>query len=219
MLSIISIPAALFLVVCVSETDVFGATGVMKNLWMFWLFMPIPIGCIVCGILLHVQGKKRVGFYVVASIALFLLFMYGLFTPVFTITGDVSYNPEIVTEIERRVGVELPNDIKVGATRTGNYKEIYAKILDEHKKSAFIKLMSDGDPWIDKLPTSISSVLPAVVGIEVSNSEYFLFYNETNGKYNIAPTQNGEYDCIIIAYDVDVGRLYIAYDFTVKIDN
>lgn len=219
-LSIVAVPVSFGIAAFVGEFWIFtNGAGALRYSWIMWLFIPVPLVSVVMGILLHIKGKRRLSLYIVPSIAACVLFLFGSYFFIYTVTGAFSFDTKVVAEIEQRVNVDLPDDVKV-STNIGNYyTETNIKILDEDQKNSFIASMESGQSWMKKLPTSIKNSLPMTVGVGLGVYEYFMFYNETTGEYNVAPTVNGEYNCIIMAFDMDTGRLYLAYDFTVVVDN
>ena len=62
----------------------------ISNLWVFYLLLPISLGCLGYGIFLSIKKYKAVSNIVIGSVFSFLLFIYGSFTLNFKPQYDTS---------------------------------------------------------------------------------------------------------------------------------
>ncbi len=65
--------------------------------------------------------------------------------------------------------------------------------------------------------TKIEKLLPNSIQYEIYNFDYFVFYNITNNEYNEYP-DDGEWDCVFIAYDNELQRLIILDEYKVVVN-
>ena len=179
-----------------------------------WLF--IPIG--VCSILIAVILKsKNLGYkknIVSGCISITLLFLFGSYFLLFA--GVVTYDEKPIIAAEEKAQVSLPDNIKIAsqAKDDGKFSITYAKLLDEDEKISFEAEISVNSKWSDTLVSDFLTTAPDIISYEAYTFDYFVFYNATLGEYNTFPKMAGSYECVLVAYDKEVGRILIIDEFT-----
>ena len=210
------LPGIAFWAACkVGEVDIFSIAGTVRYSWIMWLFIPVGVLSIITGLKLKKDNQRYKKFIVVACICLPLLFIFGSYRFVFADT--ISYDANNIEIVEAKTGIDLPNYTKV-ATIDLNYQNItYAKILDESDKDNFEQSIYSNPAWQRGLRTNIKALLPVDIQMESAIFDYFVFYNANTSQYNIYPPV-GQYDCVLIAYDFDLGRLLILDNLLVQVN-
>ncbi len=209
----LSIPLSFSMVCKVGEVEIFSAPGLVRYSWVMWLF--IPIG--VCSILIAVILKsKNLGYkknIISGCISIALLFLFGSYFLLFA--HVVTYDEKPIIAAEEKASISLPDDIKIASNAKGENKFsiTYAKLLDESEKASFEAEISVNSKWSDTLDNRFRGEAPGIISYEAYTFDYFVFYNATLGEYNTFPKAAGSYECVLIAYDKEVGRILIIDEF------
>lgn len=209
----LSIPLSFSMVCKVGEVEIFSAPGLVRYSWVMWLF--IPIG--VCSILIAVVLKsKNLGYkknIISGCISIALLFLFGSYFLLFA--HVVTYDEKPIIAAEEKAQVSLPDNIKIAshANDDGKFLITYAKLLDESEKASFEAEISVNSKWSDTLDNRFRGEAPGIISYEAYTFDYFVFYNATLGEYNTFPKAAGSYECVLIAYDKEVGRILIIDEF------
>ncbi len=209
----LSIPLSFSMVCKVGEVEIFSAPGLVRYSWVMWLF--IPIG--VCSILIAVILKsKNLGYkknIISGCISIALLFLFGSYFILFA--HVVTYDEKPIIAAEEKASISLPDDIKIASHAKGENKFsiTYAKLLDESEKASFEAEISVNSKWSDTLDNRFRGEAPDIISYEAYTFDYFVFYNATLGEYNTFPKAAGSYECVLIAYDKEVGRILIIDEF------
>ncbi len=191
----------------IGEPNVFGVAGIIRYMWVIWLFIPIGVISIIIGVKLKKNGQKYKKNFIIAFICIPLLLLFGSFR--FIYADMVSYDVNRVSVIEEKTSIVFPNNIKVAMQMFDSYDEIYVKILDDESKYNFETEIENNPLWQDTLQTSLKSLLPVIVQSKTDTVfDYFVFYNVTCNEYNKFPP-TGEYECVFIAYEIDLSRIVI----------
>lgn len=201
----------------IGEIEVFGVTGIVRYSWLMLLFIPIGILSIIIGLKLKNNNQKYKKNLIITFICLPLLIIFGSYRFIFSNT--ISYNTNKVSIIEDKIGIKLPNKIKVATEKLDLYNVSYVKIIDNECKESFEQSIKSNSLWKNKLNYEIRGMLPLYfqAQYESENFDYFVFYNITSNEYNTLPS-SGEYECIFIAYDCDLQRLIILDDYKINLD-
>lgn len=206
-LTLISFPISFMVATEIAESDVFGVAGMVRYIWIMWLFIPIGVISIITGVKLKKNGQKHKKNFIIAFICIPLLLIFGSCR--FLFVDTISYDVNQVSVIEEKTNVALPNNIKVATDIWDSYDEICVKILDEESKYNFETEIENNPLWQDTLKTSLKSLLPVSIQVECNGVfDYFVFYNVTCDEYNTFPP-TGEYECVFIAYEIDLSRIVI----------
>ena len=195
------------------EPEIFGVAGMIRYMWVMWLFAPIGILSVLVGLKLKRSGQRYRKNIVIACICLPLILIFGSYRFIFG--SMVSYETDKVAVIEQQTGVELPDDVKVASEIQTAYTVSYVKITSEESREKFEKQIAAGGAWKHSLSTQIKGLLPINTQYEMVLFDDFLFYNVTTHEYNTCPPA-GEYDCIFMAYDSARQRLLILDGYKVN---
>ena len=215
----IAAPLVAFAVIAyIGEMDIFFVPGMMRYIWIFYLFVPIAIASFVIGVMLKKQGEPYKKNIVVAVIVLPILLLFGSYRLLFHDTLDFSTS--IVEETEQKISFELPDEVKVATQISEDYKLGYAKFLDDEEKTRFEEATKTDERWCGKLPTALRNALPySLVGAPLDGYDTVLFWNETLKEYNTYPEKDGDYKCLVIAYEQEHGSLMIFSDYILRVES
>ncbi|MGM9969076.1 MAG: hypothetical protein ACI35S_01625 [Anaeroplasma sp.] len=198
----------------IGEADIFGVAGIIRYSWVMLLFIPIGILSILIGFKLKNSKQKYKKNFIISSICLPLLIIFGSYRFVFN--GVISYDVNEIAIIEEKINFEIPDDIKLATNKLDLYSISYVKIIDSESKNVFEQEIRNNQLWQKELKPEIKSLLPLDIQYESEVFEYFVFFNITSDEYNIYPL-SGQYECIFIAYDCDLQRLIILNDYKINI--
>lgn len=196
----------------------------LDDMWVFYLFLPIPILSIILGIKYKKIGYRCTKNIVAGCIVGFLLFVYGSFSFGFPSMYIEDYS--LVNEIEQKIGFELPDNgeiktIEWDESSFGEFKIIstsYIKFTDDDEIYDFSLRVKTSDKWVSKdmANTYFEMLKPDTILTGVDGESYDLIYIEDLGTYNTLPTVSGEYKVYCLTYNVDTNEMeinYYDYDF------
>lgn len=210
-MTIISLPLSFSLSSIIGEVDIFRVAGIIRYSWIMLLFVPIGIACLFVGRKLKYFNEKYKKNYIVAFICIPLLLIFGSYRFIFS---NIKYDSEEMSSIENNINLNLPNNVKIATNKLELYTISYAKILDQEEKDNFQNEIINSNKWCETLTPSIYNVLPLDIQMEIENFDYFVFYNKITNDYNVYH-EFGEYECIFIAYDSEIGKLILLNEYTI----
>lgn len=212
--SLLSIFGAILLVGSVSEANrLFN-----ENMWLFFLFTPIPIASIVLGGCLKKKGYKYKKNIVVGIIMTVILCIFGSFTFIFS---DVYlHGDEPVAKFEQYTGMDIPayEQINTQDWTQGTqylprgYLYYTSDVYFDSKSNEQLKnlLPADGR-WISHLPSELIGISSPLD--DMPNYDYILIYNTDENTYNALPEKDGTYHFISASYQAEDCRMNIVeYD-------
>ncbi|MBO5224168.1 MAG: hypothetical protein J6C23_06635 [Clostridia bacterium] len=214
-LAIVSLFVGFFTVAVLSskhpgETTVEGMYYMLHYSWIYWLFMLIPIGCLLFGILL--KRKKNL---IIGIIFSGLLFGFGCFFLIglTNYSTDTSYVEKLGKELEicfPKARTVITEDHTVGKqiSREDNYckYESVARFNNSTEISLFISNL-DNQKWCtEKEP--IKDMIPILADFQTNDYEYFLIYCYETKSFS-EKVAVSKYNYIFMAFDVDKSVLYI----------
>ena len=178
--------------------------------WIFFVFMLIPLGCLVFGIGLKIKKNLIIG---IVFSALILLYGGLLSVSLTRFSTDTTYLDKLETE----VGINLPDGITVvtehwtvgNQTSKDDYLLCYdsvARFPSTVETTAFVQEM-DTDKWMND-KESIAKSIPTVTNIRTNGCEYFLLYCYDTATFNVAVSE-AQYTYVYIAVDTEENVLYI----------
>lgn len=213
-LTILSPIVSFSLASIIGEVEIFGTAGIIRYSWIIWLFIPLCILSFIVGKKLKQYKQKYKKNFIVAFICLPLLIIFGSYRFLFT---NISYDTNNIYMIENKINLELPTEIKIATETFDSYSVSYLKITNESEKNSFEQKIANNELWKIQLNSNIKTLLPIDVQYEITNFNYFVFYNLTNDEYNLYPS-NGKYECIFIAYDRESCRMIVVDELKIDIN-
>lgn len=209
-------PMVAFMVACpIGEVDIFEIAGMIRYAWVMWFFALIGIVSIIIGVKLKQGGQRYKKNFIASFICVPLILIFGSYGFIFG--GMVSFDTEKINSIEQTTKLELPNDIKMSTEISDGYTVSYVKILDRNEKEDFEREIASSKVWTNKMSTKIAGLLPFSYNVKMRVYDYFMFYNVTKNEYNVYPP-DGEYKCVLIAYNCSLNKMIILDNFTVVLN-
>ena len=207
-LSILAAPVS-FIVMCeTGDTDCLGIAEMLKDSWIMWLFIPIPAILFFLTIITKKENRYYFLHIVVAIVSILIIGIFGSFFLIFR--SYYSYNTDIVISVEEKTGVDFPDNIEVSNLYRGDCVETRIMIIDTDEREMFERMMRVNKLFISSQDEDFLALLPDDFEMLACGGvyEHILFYNVTEQKYNIYPTdENCEY--FFILYNPYVPELVI----------
>ncbi len=192
-LSLLSIYLAYWVVSLISATSLTS----LKNTWVLYLFIPLPLALIIFGLI-----KKKHGFRHKASIAVgvtmvILLAVFGSFRFIFFDSYD--FENSLVTMAETETGIDLPDDYLEIASKSYGDSSMTTMILDAAQTAQYVRCVEEDGRWLSELPDSL---------LEISSSAgyyytegYSLLYCCETARFNEPPDVGGTYRFIQLNFN------------------
>lgn len=189
-LTIGSLWGALWSYSLIDELNPQHAFNFLKNTWIFWCWLPIPIASIVLGFKYKNKGinctKNIVGGFIIG----FLLLIYGTFCLIPTFNEDYGK----INDYKNYIDANIPSSGELEIHYWGNYfdddKKEYSIInvyYDKEDVSDLVSSIENSKNWI--LSTKIKSELKILLPSQFRAKEdlYYSVYNKTINEYNTIP--------------------------------
>ena len=211
-LTIGSLWGALWLYSVIDELNPQHGFNFLKNTWIFWCWLPIPIASIVLGYKYKNKGinctKNIVGGFIICL----LLLVCGSFCLMPTFSEDYSK----INDYKNYIDANIPSSGELEIHYWGNYfdddKKEYSIInvyYDKEDVSNLVSSIENSKNWI--LSTKIKSELKILLPSEFRAKEdlYYSVYNKTSNEYNVIPEESGIYEIYAMSYNKNKKELII----------
>ncbi|MBQ7406486.1 MAG: helix-turn-helix domain-containing protein [Clostridia bacterium] len=203
-LSICTILGALISVAILSGIN----QAMTENMWIFFLFLPIPIASVVFGFYLKKKGYKYKKNVVVGVIMAALLCIYGSFTFIFS---DIySHSDEPIVNTEQMLKIDIPEHSRINTqdwtkgTQSVPRGYIYSTsdiYFDDTAVGQFENNISNDAKWISDIPNDMVGITSYFCDIQTS--DYYIIYNKDTGEFNKLPNSSGTYVFINVLYNAE----------------
>lgn len=187
----------------------------VQNMWVFYLFIPIPIASIVFGFHLKKRGYRYKKNVIIGFIMAILLFIYGSFSFIFA--NEYSHDETLAKETEELLSIDLPEYYRIdtkdfsGYTQSSSYGHIYTVsniYFDEAAVREFEESLEDDAKWLAYIPSSLSGITSYYC--EVSGGKnYYIVYNTDTAEFNKLPDESGEFTFINVIYNTESNTMKI----------
>lgn len=203
-LTIGSLWGALWSYSLIDELNPQHAFNFLKNTWIFWCWLPIPITSIVLGYKYKNKGINCTKNIVGGFIIVFLLLIYGSFCLMPTFNEDYGK----INDYKNYIDANIPSSGELEIHYWGNYfdddKKEYSIInvyYDKEDVSDLVSSIENSKNWI--LSTKIKSELKILLPSQFRAKEdlYYSVYNKTINEYNTIPNESGVYEIYAMRYD------------------
>ena len=185
-----------------------------ENMWVFFLFLPVPIASIVFGYYLKKKGYKYKKNVIVGIIMAALLCIYGSFTFIFS---DIySHSDEPILNTEQMLNIDIPKHSRINTqdwtkgTQSVPRGYIYSTsdiYFDDTAVEQFEKNIPNDTKWISDIPNNMIGITSYFC--DVQTSDYYIIYNKDTGTFNKLPSESGTYVFINILYNVEDNTMKI----------
>lgn len=179
-----------------------------ENMWVFFLFLPVPIASIVYGFYLKKKGYKYKKNVIVGFIMAVLLCIYGSFTFIFT--NVYSHSDQPILNAEQMLNIDIPEHSCINTqdwtkgTQSIPRGYIYFTsdiYFDDEAVEEFEKNLRSDSKWIDEIPNDLIGITSHFS--DYQSGDYYIIYNKNTKEFNKLPNESGTYEFINIMYDVD----------------
>ncbi|MBQ9797895.1 MAG: helix-turn-helix transcriptional regulator [Clostridia bacterium] len=179
-----------------------------ENMWVFFLFLPIPIASIVFGFYLKKKDYKYKKNVIVGFIMAALLCIYGSFTFIFA--NVYSHNDEPIQNVEQLLDIDIPTHSRINTqdwtkgTQSIPRGYIYSTsdiYFDNIIVAEFEKNLSSDTKWISTIPNDMVGITSYFCDIQTS--DYYIIYNKDTKEFNKLPNESGTYVFINILYNAE----------------
>lgn len=211
--SILSLWGALVTVGFVSEINHLF----VENMWILFLFSPIPLSSVVLGFVLKSKGYKYLKNLIIGIIMLTLLCVYGSFTYIFANTYD--HSDKQIVKVEQILRIDIPEHKQVITQDHTSEKPLNSgEILyyssdvyfEEDVASVFEKQLSTDEKWLYSVPNELIGITSSLGS---DSYDYELIYNADTYEFNALPDQSDTYHFLNILYNEEYNHmLIIEYD-------
>ena len=184
----------------------------IKNAWIFWCWLPIPLLSIILGVIFNTKGYKCTKNIIAGAIVGIMLLLFGSFCLFPTYAKDYSelnkYKYFIDAELPQNGELEIIKwDTTLDEEKT-NYVEINAYYNKENtdRLNASIK---ESNNWIlsNQIESNLTIFIPST--FYSGNDIYYSIYNKTLNNYNSIPDNSGNYEIYAMRYDFKEKKLEI----------
>lgn len=162
--------------ICIAWASEFNGIN-YDNMWVFFLFLPIPVASIILGIFLNSKGQKGTKNIAVGLIMAFVFCIFGSFTFLFSDTN--AHNYESILKTEKYTGIDIPEHNQINtqnwdkyspSKHTSGYLFSQSDIYFSQKNvEAFETRLTNDERWISELPSELVGIL--------SPNYYYLAYD------------------------------------------
>ncbi len=208
LLSVFFAAGILFLTIRLSGSPDIG------NMWVFFLFTPIPVASFCFGLFAMKKGYRFTKNIVAGIIIFGLLCAYGSFTFIFK--DVMTENPELYLEAEELTGIDLPEytSIQTHDWTTGSqnisrgyiFETSTVEMTNVTSESFRSRILRD-DRWLKEIPTMLIGITSDYCTHPYY--EYALIYNVDTGEYNTLPSESGTYRFINIVFSAERDSLMV----------
>ena len=207
LLLILSIGTILFSLIGSNILSEINHKDMPENMWVFFLFLPIPISSIIFGFYLKGKGYKYKANIIAGLIMVALLCIYGSFT--FMFADTYSHSDEPILNTEKMLNIDIPIHSQITTQKYTNgisypRGSVYSTSDIYFKSTAvtdFEKSLPNHPKWITSIPSNLVGITSYLC--EITESDYYIIYNVTTGECNKLPSQSGTYVFINILYNAE----------------
>ena len=199
-LSICSIFIAMITVgICENLSRYPQSLGTMTEyMWIFFLFLPIPVSSFVMGIIYKIKGYKCLKNIIAGSIMAFFLFIYGMFTILFK--DQISHDYGYMNQIEEVVNIDFPDEGYISidlSVKPAAYVR-FEKIDIE----AFVESIKNDGRWKDTIAFMPADMLDSIYISRITGCDYYCLFDVNASTYNnVQSKANHKY--ILLAYNTN----------------
>lgn len=180
-----------------------------ENMWIFFLFLPIPISSILFGFNLKKKGYKYKKNVIVGFIIASILCVYGSFAFLFSNVYTHSNEPILVAE--QTLNIDIPTHSSINTqdwtqgTQSVSRGYVYSVsdvfFNDDAVENFEIGLSADAK-WITDIPSDMVGISSHFCDYLSSDYNYYMLYNRTTKEFNKLPSESGTYEFINVIYNV-----------------
>ena len=200
--SILSLYGGLVCAILVSG----GRGDPTRNMWILYLFMPVPIASIVMSVFFRKREFQYRANLIVGIIIAALLFIYGSFSILFA--GTYTHTDEPIVRAEQLLDIDIPVHEQIdtlengagSASASGHYtfstSDIY---FSEDAVAEFEEQIRNDSRWLSEIPSELIGIMSSYADVPVY--DYVILYNVDTGEFNSLPEESGTYRMLNVLYN------------------
>lgn len=199
-LSLCSIMIALTTVsICNNFSRYPQCLGTMTEyMWIFFLFLPIPVSSFVMGIIYKIKGYKCLKNIIAGSIMAFFLFIYGMFTILFK--DQISHDYGHMNQIEEVVNIDFPDEGYISIDLSAR-PAAYVR-FEKNDNEALVESIKNDGRWKDTIAFMPADMLDPIYTSRITGCDYYCLFDVNASTYNnVQSKANHKY--ILLAYNTN----------------
>ena len=203
----------------------YGAFVLFDFFWVAVFFIPINVVTLILlrktrpEVIATNSRKKKIWYSIKHFILVLNIFAMTMISLSSFVNKENLYPKERYQAVQTEIAFELPQNVNITSIKTTQDNiQTYAKIKNKNDKAEFENKITSSNLWVEELPKSITNVFDVIISVESNDAEYLLFYNCTTKLYNEYPKENGEYKCILVTYDTELGKIFIVDNFVLSVE-
>lgn len=190
----------------------FSFFGNVGHLLYFWLSY-IPFLLFVICLRFYVKNPcVKKGQKIIKKFIIFFMVISSIFAVGFTqLSFSISQDKTRIQTIEEKVHISLPHKVKIVTSTLGFNTKSYIQILNQEENLRLLDEVKNSGKWTNENSYSYSFIL-GLSEINMSQYQYFLFYNPVLNEYNNMSTYTLNSDCVLITYHSETRHMVIIED-------
>lgn len=183
----------------------FGLNELSQRMWIFLLFIPIPIASILLGFYLKKKGFKYLLNIIVGIIILLVLCLYGFSK--YDHLDPYTHDDKHINYTEELLQIDIPDHDRIDTLRTTEedqeqeWGELYYLsdvYFDKDVADDFEKQLENDDKWMTKVPGNMVDIMSFYY--RTNQFDYYIVYNIDTQEINKLPQEDGTYRFINVMY-------------------
>ena len=185
-----------------------------KDMWVFFLYLPVPIASIAFGIYLKKKGYAYRKNVIVGIVMAALLCIYGSFTFIFP--DFYSHSDEPIVDTEQMLNIDIPEHSRINTQDFTSAAQSFPRgyiywasdiYFEEAAVEQFEEGISNDAKWLSDIPNDIIGITSYFC--DIGTSDYYIIYNKDTGEFNSLPSEDGTYTFINVLYDTEGNSMKI----------
>lgn len=201
-LSVCSVGGAML---CIEFSTDFAVDGIEK-MWMFFLFLPIPIASVAFGFYLKKKGHRYLKNLIVGIIVGVNLCIFGSFSFIFS--PIYSHSDEPILNAEQMLDIDIPKHSKIytndweSSVQPREHVYYVSRIyFDDADVEEFEKSITKDNKWLTDISNDMIGIVSFFCAYE--DNIYCIIYNKDTKEFNKTPRESGTYNFINVSYNAD----------------
>ena len=207
LLSIFFAMMTLAIVVTNSPLPEFDTTFPEK-MWIFYLFVPLPLASTVLGIVFLCKKYKCKKNIIAGAIMCFLLVIYGSFS--FLFASSTSHDFQYVHELEQTLSIDLPDSGYLSRAEVSGGEANYVMMIKfDDPAQIYNTVSTDERFWQNTYAIPTNFIDPYYTAM-TSNYNYFMLYDVTANEFNhVSGNLEELHRFLYVAYNTDTNVLFV----------
>lgn len=186
--------------------------GNVDHLLYYWISY-IPLFLFILSLCSYIKKPcVKKGQKIIKKFIIFFTVISSIFAIGFTqLSFSISQDKTRIQTIEEKVHISLPHKVKIVTSTLGFNTKSYIQILNQEENLRLLDEVKNSGKWTNDYSYSYSFIL-GLSEINMSQYQYFLFYNPVLNEYNNMSTYTLNSDCVLITYHSETRHMVIIED-------